>query len=47
MVAVPSQDLDFQRHHMSWFFWGFSEFSEDERRLFVLLILLEMMTITI
>ena len=20
MVAVPSQD--FQRHHMSWFFWG-------------------------
>ena len=29
-MPVPSQDLDFQHHNMSFFLCVFSEFSEDE-----------------
>jgi len=46
VVSVQSQDLDFQCH-MSWSFFAFSEFSYDERRSFVLMILVELLTITV
>jgi hypothetical protein len=43
-VPVPSQDLDFQCH-ISWFF--LCSVSQGEMWLFVLLILMELLTVTV